>query len=1035
MLRKLASAFILTFALTTGTYAQYVGYELEVVAVHTGDYGDGVDLNGYVTYNLNVLLTNDDDMVSAVFATPDDPPIDITFAGNLFQHESAGNTANNNACAFWAFAPSMEFDSYLTINKNSNCDVGDLFFAAIVPTTPVINGLFEGDVDGDFFDGGQLYIEDGSWFTVNNGSNGVAGADLKVKVAQFTTNESITGEFNVQIFINSDGSNVEEIQVELEALNPCEEFPLNEDVTITDDILCFGETGAIEVGVGGGVGSEGNAPVAYNLYEIAGNDTTFQYTQDADPIFNGLTQGCYLIEMIDLLGCADTTGQFCFTEPDSLILAGDLTQDILCAGDVNGQICLGVEGGVEPYNIQLDGAVVPEGCVDNLSCGEHLITVTDDNNCDADTMIVLTCPNPIEHVTSSTDVLCFNDCNGTMSTDLTGGTDSLTLTFTYQGNPFGNAITVLPDPSIDTALAALCPGIYEMLVTDTNDCTINVPFVVNEPDSLEMSIIVGDLSCNGECTGSLQVDILGGTAPFTTTCVDSQGEEIVPDALCAGDYSCTVVDFNGCSVSGDTTIVQPNAISYEIVTDSTTCFGQCDGSIFVQNLMGGSENFSYDMAEGTFVEIAPDSIGYIDLCAGLYNLLITDIDGNCTIVESDIEIGQPEELLLQAIPTEIDCFGFANGTIDISCVGGTGAINVISPDSVPCPTVLTDLEPGAYDVTIEDEYGCQTAELIEITQPDTLTIEAVNIEHLICGGICTGSFEYELAGGVEPYAVFMDDSLLTEDFDDLCAAEYELCVIDFNNCESCILVEVEEPAPVEVFVQETPVTCTGMCDGSSLVLTTGGTGPLEINYEFEGIDINSLCEGVYPLEVIDSVGCSAVDTLFIGAATITDLEVVIFTSPETCWEENDGTATAAVTGGFGDIQYQWNDPDQQTTLTAVGLEAQEQYLVVITDSLGCTITASAFIEPTEGCLFISNAVTPNGDGSNDTWTIGGLEYFPNASVQVFNRWGQVLYQSRGYSVPWDGTHNGNKVPVADYYYIIEYAASDNPVMGTVTVKY
>jgi gliding motility-associated-like protein len=122
-------------------------------------------------------------------------------------------------------------------------------------------------------------------------------------------------------------------------------------------------------------------------------------------------------------------------------------------------------------------------------------------------------------------------------------------------------------------------------------------------------------------------------------------------------------------------------------------------------------------------------------------------------------------------------------------------------------------------------------------------------------------------------------------------------------------------------------------------------------------------------------------------------------------------------------------------MTAVGLEANEQYEVIITDTIGCTITAYAFIEPTEGCLFIATALTPNGDGSNDVWLIGGLEYFPESTVQVYNRWGQILYESQGYSVPWDGTYNGNKVGVADYYFIIDYKVGEEPITGTVTVKY
>ena len=69
------------------------------------------------------------------------------------------------------------------------------------------------------------------------------------------------------------------------------------------------------------------------------------------------------------------------------------------------------------------------------------------------------------------------------------------------------------------------------------------------------------------------------------------------------------------------------------------------------------------------------------------------------------------------------------------------------------------------------------------------------------------------------------------------------------------------------------------------------------------------------------------------------------------------------------------------------------------------------------------------------WVVGGLEYFPTANVQVFNRWGQVIFESKGYQSPWEGTYKGEKLPVADYYFLIEYDSSKDPLMGTVTIKY
>jgi len=224
-----------------------------------------------------------------------------------------------------------------------------------------------------------------------------------------------------------------------------------------------------------------------------------------------------------------------------------------------------------------------------------------------------------------------------------------------------------------------------------------------------------------------------------------------------------------------------------------------------------------------------------------------------------------------------------------------------------------------------------------------------------------------------------------------------------------------------------------MTDGSATVEAIGGTG--EISIDVGGIDLDNLAEGDYIVTAVDSVGCFAQDTIFMESDIESDLTLELFSSPVTCWNQGDGTATAAVSGGEGPISYVWNDPEEQTTATAVGLP-EELYSVTVTDTQGCELSGSIEVEPTEGCFFVATAITPNSDGINDEWVIGGLEYFPNVLVQVYNRWGQLVFESRGYPTRWDGRFNGNRLPIADYYYVITFEESGLDTMtGTVTIKY
>ena len=141
----------------------------------------------------------------------------------------------------------------------------------------------------------------------------------------------------------------------------------------------------------------------------------------------------------------------------------------------------------------------------------------------------------------------------------------------------------------------------------------------------------------------------------------------------------------------------------------------------------------------------------------------------------------------------------------------------------------------------------------------------------------------------------------------------------------------------------------------------------------------------------------------------------MLSSPVTCWSEQDGTATASVVGGFQPIEYLWSDEDAQTTATATGLY-EDTYSVVVTDSLGCTLTRVVTVEPTIGCFFIAEAITPNGDGYNDEWIVGGLEYFPAAEVRVFNHGANRYSTLRGTQERWTVVQQ-RAIAYGDYYFI------------------
>jgi len=94
------------------------------------------------------------------------------------------------------------------------------------------------------------------------------------------------------------------------------------------------------------------------------------------------------------------------------------------------------------------------------------------------------------------------------------------------------------------------------------------------------------------------------------------------------------------------------------------------------------------------------------------------------------------------------------------------------------------------------------------------------------------------------------------------------------------------------------------------------------------------------------------------------------------------------------------------------------YTVMVTDAKGCvgSDTMHVYIFPE---IFIPNGFSPNSDGKNDYWVIDNIQQFPNCVVEVYNRWGELLFVSTGYNTPWDGRYKGKELPVGTYYYIID----------------
>ncbi len=124
--------------------------------------------------------------------------------------------------------------------------------------------------------------------------------------------------------------------------------------------------------------------------------------------------------------------------------------------------------------------------------------------------------------------------------------------------------------------------------------------------------------------------------------------------------------------------------------------------------------------------------------------------------------------------------------------------------------------------------------------------------------------------------------------------------------------------------------------------------------------------------------------------------------------------------------------DYHTAAPVAAPVATTTYRLTVSDIAGCEQMTTVTVRILEH-LVMPNSFTPNGDGINDVWEISGLEYYPNVNVQVFNRWGRLVFSSKGYAAPWDGQFHGDALPMATYYYVITSDILDAPLSGSVTI--
>ena len=469
---------------------------------------------------------------------------------------------------------------------------------------------------------------------------------------------------------------------------------------------------------------------------------------------------------------------------------------------------------------------------------------------------------------------------------------------------------------------------------------------------------------------------------------------------------------------------------------------------------GGNGSVTYDLFNAqtnTLIQSFTSANGVLSTnghVSGLYYFAAMDAVG-CRDTTSVVQVLDFIPPQINLVEHDLNCYQDHSGSIEVSGVNGSGSLLETSSGS-PLPHTLSNLSAGIYEVFISDVNGCLDSLTVNITEPSQMVANVLSYEGATCFDSPDGTMNYSYSGGVNPVNFTVESTgvngSVTGQVSNLMGGADTLIFTDNHGCQLRMPYEVPAPTALQYVSTFNAPLCSEYTNGTATFVFQGGTGTLNVDFETGNYTIlpQSITEywlsnmGVGPIQmsVSDAAGCSRSFTLEVEPVNDpADISIEMSAIQESCFNRRDGSATAEVTNGATPITFQWNDNDAQTTSTASNLRGNRTYKVDVIDANGCVYKRSIKVPLLDGCFYVANAITPNGDGANDTWAIGGLEGYPNAKVSVVNRWGQVVFESTGYSSPWKGVGPNGALPAGDYYYIIVYDPSKDPLTGLLTLKY
>jgi gliding motility-associated-like protein len=718
----------------------------------------------------------------------------------------------------------------------------------------------------------------------------------------------------------------------------------------------------------------------------------------------GLCNGNYTCTVTDNNGCF---GNFSVTITSPSSITTTYNSNNPSCGNCDGSINLNLSGGTPGYTVQWSNGNSGMGAT-NLCAGLYMITITDANGCTQNEFIPLSNNSSLITAITVTNPACFGDCVGSATITASGGTPPYSYLWINSGNT----------SNIENGL---CSGTYYVQVKDSMNCINTESVNIVATNTIQIIPIVYQPSC-GTNNGSIIANINGGTPPFTYTWLPGNISSATLTNIGPGTYTLNISNAAGCTTSSVFVVSSQNGPLATLSIIDAACNTSCDGAASV-SVTAGVSPYTITWYDGTVVNGNFSNLS--GLCSGLITATVTDNAGCLTVLSGSISspIG-----ILNSIPTVHNpkCYGDTDGSITIITSGGTLPYSYTFQPSGSTTNPLVNIGTGNYTVIIQDANNCPTTLTIDINQPQPIVVNA-SITDPSCSALFDGSITISVTGGNPTYTYNWNGpnsyTNNTGSISNIGVGTYSLSIIDSKGCTHDTSFVVSSTLTLLASVNSGTAQCgayTYTLDGSTSINAT--------SYQWTQLPSTTIANTSTAVANV-SVGSNTF-ILTVTNGTCIDTEMVVLVGyPLPNVDAGPYVAipkgASAVIGGNPTAStatnYVWipatglNSPNIPNPTTSTTLTTT--YTVIVTDANGCTNwdTVTVYIYPE---IDIPSGFSPNGDGKNDYWVIDNIHQFPDCEVEVYNRWGEQLFYSKGYSTPWDGKYKGQDVPVGTYYYII-----------------